>query len=42
MTRRQLTPVTVTANHRSLRTGKPEIWAAESRDGHDDKCPALV
>jgi len=33
VTRRQLTPINITARHRSTRTGKPEIWAARSRDG---------
>lgn len=31
--RRDLTPVTVTEQYPSLRTGKVEVWAAVSKDG---------
>ena len=31
--RRLLTPVNITKRARNFRTGKPETWAAESRDG---------
>jgi len=32
-TRRTLTPVNITEKYPSFRTGRLEIWAAESRDG---------